>query len=81
MIKVKISAKNSIPFLTTGGGHGFSYFSNFNGLSIDLSQFNTVHLDTVKNRLTIGGSTKVSQLIDLLHDAGKELRKYFLPMI
>jgi FAD/FMN-containing dehydrogenase len=71
---VKISSQNSIPFLTTGGGHGFSDLSSFNGLSIDLSKFNTIHLDLDQNRVTVGGSTRVSQLIDVLYDAGKELR-------
>lgn len=73
---MKIAAANEIPFLTTGGGHGISDYHAFNGLSIDLSNFNSVHLEPSENRLTIGGSARVSQLVELLYDAGKELRTF-----
>ncbi|KAL2871245.1 FAD-binding oxidoreductase [Aspergillus lucknowensis] len=72
-ITVEIAADQGLPFFTTGGGHGISNYSTFTGLSIDLSNFRTVELDTKENLLTIGGSTKVSQLLDLLWENGKEL--------
>jgi hypothetical protein len=31
-------------------------------------------MDVDQNIVTVGGSTRISQLIDVLHDAGKELR-------
>ncbi|KAE8146566.1 hypothetical protein BDV25DRAFT_169796 [Aspergillus avenaceus] len=70
---VEIAVQNDIPFFTTGGGHGISDYSSFNGLSIDLRNFRTVDLDVEHNLLTIGGSTKIDQLLDLLWDNGKEL--------
>ncbi|KAL3461912.1 hypothetical protein BJX64DRAFT_299902 [Aspergillus heterothallicus] len=70
---IEIAAGHDLPFFTTGGGHGISNYSTFNGLSIDLSNFRTVELDARENLLTIGGSTKVSQLLDLLWENGKEL--------
>ena len=74
--QVKIAAANNIPFLTTGGGHGTNDFHAFNGLSIDLSNFRSTHLDPSENRLTIGGSTKIYQLDKLLNAAGKEFRMF-----
>ena len=71
---MRIAAANGIPFLTTGGGHGTDDFHRFHGLSIDLSNFRTVHLDLSENRLTIGGSAKIYQVDKLLSDAGKEFR-------
>ncbi|KAL9639047.1 MAG: hypothetical protein Q9164_001182 [Protoblastenia rupestris] len=73
---VKIAAANEIPFLTTGGGHGTDDFHAFNGLSVDLSNFRSVHLDSSENRLTIGGSAKIYQLDKLLNGAGKEFRTF-----
>lgn len=75
--QVKIAAANQIPFLTTGGGHGVSDYHAFEGLSIDLRNFNSVHLDPSENVLTIGGSAKIWQLNKLLYDAGKEFRMLF----
>ncbi|KAI4144670.1 MAG: hypothetical protein LQ341_002600 [Variospora aurantia] len=71
---VTIATANAIPFLTTGGGHGTDDFHKFHGLSIDLSNFRTVHLDPGGNRLTVGGSAKIYQVEKLLSDAGKEFR-------
>ena len=74
--QVKIAAANEIPFLTTGGGHGIADYHAFNGLSIDMSHFNSVHLNPLGNRLSVGGSVRISQLINLLYDAEKELRMF-----
>ncbi|KAK3995182.1 hypothetical protein QBC44DRAFT_320654 [Cladorrhinum sp. PSN332] len=70
---VKIAAKNDIPFFVTAGGHGISNYSAFDGLSIDLGKFNTVNFNDAQDRLTIGGSTKIHQLIQPLADNGREL--------
>ncbi|KAL2810520.1 hypothetical protein BJX63DRAFT_444698 [Aspergillus granulosus] len=70
---IEIATDHDLPFFVTGGGHGISNYSTFNGLSIDLSNFRTVGLDTKENLLTIGGSTKVYQILDLLWENGKEL--------
>lgn len=70
---VKIAAVNSIPFFTTGGGHGVSDYHSFYGLSIDLSTFNSVSFSENGSQITIGGSTKIRQLIQPLYEAKKEL--------
>ena len=77
-MQIRIADANNISFLTTGGGHGVSDYSAFEGITIDLGNFKTVELDAERNRLTIGGGTEYSRLHDLLHDAGKELRTLLL---
>ncbi|KAJ3485272.1 hypothetical protein NLG97_g6851 [Lecanicillium saksenae] len=70
---VKIAQENAIPFLATGGGHSFSDYSRFDGLSIDLGKLNSTKLDAETNTVSVGGSAKYHQLHDLLYDVGKEL--------
>ncbi|KAK5656793.1 hypothetical protein OQA88_4341 [Cercophora sp. LCS_1] len=70
---VRIAADHGIPFFVTGGGHGISNYQSFNGLSIDMSKFDTVERNAEGDRLTIGGSTKVYQLLKPLAELGREL--------
>lgn len=70
---VKIAAANNVPFFATGGGHGVSDYHSFDGLSIDLSAFNSVNIDVNASQMTIGGSVKIHQLIKPLYEARKEL--------
>ena len=73
IIQVKVAQSHGIPFLATGGGHSFSDYSDFEGISIDLGNFNSTDFDESKTHLTVGGGAIFSQLYDLLYDAGKEL--------
>lgn len=70
---VKIATDHSIPFFVTGGGHGISDYSSFEGLAIDLGMFKDVSLSKDESSVTIGGSVKIYQLGQILYDAGKEL--------
>lgn len=70
---VRIAVTNNIPFFVTGGGHGVSDYSSFDGLSIDLSQFDTVESNAEGNLITIGGAVKVYQLTKPLAELGREL--------
>jgi FAD/FMN-containing dehydrogenase len=70
---VRISVANNIPFFVTGGGHGISDYQSFNGLSIDLSHFNTIESSPRGDRITIGGAVKIHQLIKPLAELGREL--------
>lgn len=70
---VKIAAANHVPFFTTGGGHGVSDYRSFDGLSIDLSAFNSLVFSEDGSQITIGGSVKIHQLVKPLYEAGKEL--------
>ncbi|KAK4464464.1 hypothetical protein QBC42DRAFT_320032 [Cladorrhinum samala] len=70
---VKIAAANDIPFFVTGGGHGITNYSSFDGLSIELGKFNTIKINDAQDRITIGGAVKIHQLIQPLADIGREL--------
>lgn len=74
--QVKIAQSNNITFLATGGGQSFSDYSSFNGISIDLGNFNSIQFDDSQTYLTIGGAVKYDQLTDVLYNASKELRTY-----
>lgn len=80
LCKVKVAAAHHIPFLATGGGHGVSDYRPFEGISIDLGNFKSVHLDVDTNILTVSAATEYSQLHKLLYDAGKELRMHTHPI-
>jgi fumiquinazoline A oxidase len=73
---VQIASAHNIPFLATGGGHGFSlgYGSVQHAVNVDMGNFKSVNLDAEENTLTIGGAVTLSQVWDPLYLAGKELR-------
>ena len=77
ILQVKYAFKHNVPFLASGGGHGYStsFGALQNGLKIDLGLFNGVTIDTDQGTMTIGGSTKFSQVVGPLFKAGKEIRK------
>ncbi|CAG7970744.1 unnamed protein product [Penicillium salamii] len=70
---VRLAQIYNIRFLATGGGQSFSDYSHFEGISIDLGNFDSVTLDDTQTYLTIGGAAKYNQLTDLLYNASKEL--------
>ena len=76
-IQVKFAAKNRIPFLTTGGGHGFATtLGNLkNGIQLDLGQFKSIKIDKRAQTVTIGGAVRIGEVIGPLYDAGFELRE------
>lgn len=76
-VKVKIATTYSIPFLATGGGHGYgtTYGALDNGLELDLGYFKTVQVDAKANQLIIGGSVTTEDIILPLYKAGKEFRE------
>ena len=70
---VRIATANHIPFFVTGGGHGISDYSSFDGLSVELSRFNKVESNAEGDLVTIGGAVKVYQLVKPLAKLGREL--------
>lgn len=78
-IQVKFATALKIPFLATGGGHGFATtFARLqNGIEINLASFNTVTVDQSAQTMTIGGSVIFANLIEPLYNAGFELRQLF----
>ncbi|KAK3687416.1 hypothetical protein B0T22DRAFT_489312 [Podospora appendiculata] len=72
---VAYAAQRRIPFLATGGGHGFATtFGRLkNGLEIDMSGFNNISIDATANTMTVGGAVAMGDLFTPLYNAGKEM--------
>lgn len=75
--QVQYASANDIPFLGTGGGHGYTTTlgSLRNGISIDLGLFRDVSIDATGNTMTIGGSVRFGDIFGPLYAAGKEIRR------
>ncbi|KAL8736131.1 MAG: hypothetical protein Q9181_002521 [Wetmoreana brouardii] len=73
---VKFVAAIGIPFLATGGGHGFATTLGklHAGLEIDLSAFKQISIDKSASTMTIGGSVLIGEVIEPLYSAGKEMQ-------
>lgn len=78
-MQVKFATTFRVPFLATGGGHGFATtFARLqNGIEINLGSFNSVFVDKATSTVTIGGSAIFENIIDPLFNAGFELRQFF----
>ncbi|KAI4236998.1 MAG: hypothetical protein LQ349_002185 [Xanthoria aureola] len=72
---VKLCAELDIPFLPTGGGHGYStsFGKLKNGLSLDLGAFKQVKVDKAAKTATIGGAATFGDVFDPLYAAGFEI--------
>lgn len=73
---VRYAAENRVPFLATGGGHGYSTVLGRvrDVLNVDLSNFNSVSVDAKRNTMTVGCGTRFAQIYDPLYNAGKQIR-------
>ncbi|KAI1171388.1 hypothetical protein F4777DRAFT_593834 [Nemania sp. FL0916] len=72
---VKIPAKNKIPFIATNGGHGAKTgLGAFDGININLQNFNTVSVDAANNRMTLGPGAKLGDMASAVFAAGKEIQ-------
>jgi hypothetical protein len=71
---VTYASQNEVPFLTTGGGHGYSATLGrlHEGLSIDLSLFNGIDIDPQAGTMTTGGGVISSDVVHALYEAGME---------
>lgn len=75
--QVRYAAANDIPFLATGGGHGYttSYGALQSGLKVDLSFFDQTDVDADQNTVTVGGSVTFEQVTEQVYQAGREIRE------
>ena len=66
-----------MPFLATGGGHGYTWSLGQlqNAIQIDLGNFQTVEIDTAANTMTVGGAVRIGNVTHDLLAVGKEFRK------
>ncbi|RYP19810.1 hypothetical protein DL765_003156 [Monosporascus sp. GIB2] len=73
---VNLATANGIPFLATGGRHGYTTTLGAiqNGLAIDLSHFGTVLVDKAAGTLTIGAGVRFRDIYDPVFDAGFEIQ-------
>ncbi|KAF7932171.1 hypothetical protein EAE99_003411 [Botrytis elliptica] len=73
---IKFASNHNIPFMATGGGHGYSttLHSCKNGIDIDLGFFHDIKIHKEASTITIGGSVKFGELIQPLFDVGKEIQ-------
>ncbi|CAJ2507153.1 Uu.00g083390.m01.CDS01 [Anthostomella pinea] len=71
----EVVAINSIPFLATGGRHGYgtTLATLQNGLAVDLSRINEVSIKTAGSTLTVGGGAKHSDVLASVYEAGFQL--------
>jgi FAD/FMN-containing dehydrogenase len=72
---VKIAAQRNISYLATGGGHGLPITLGQldDGISIDLSNFKTVTVDTKSKTVAVGGGALFSDVITPVLNAGYEI--------
>lgn len=70
--QIKLAATFKIPFLATGGRHGYTTtLGRLDwGVEIDLGQFNQVKVDKSAATLTIGGGVVFADIFDPVYDAG-----------
>jgi len=66
-----------VSFLATGGGHGYTWSLGRlqNGIQLDLSNFQTIDVDTAANTMTIGGGVRTENVTQDLAAMGKEFRR------
>ena len=66
-----------MPFLATGGGHGYTWSLGRlkNGIHVDLSNFQTIEIDQAANTMTVGGAVQIGNVTHDLHAVGKEFSK------
>ncbi|KAF5846305.1 hypothetical protein GGP41_003702 [Bipolaris sorokiniana] len=72
---IQYATKKNVPFLATGGGHGYSTsLSGVKGaLNIDLSKFRNVAVNASANTMTVGAATIFADMLDPLYAAGKQM--------
>lgn len=75
-MQVKLARSIKLPFLATGGRHGYgtSFGKLDQGLAIDLSQLDSASVNAKAGTLTVGGGTIFRQVYDIVYNAGFEIR-------
>jgi FAD/FMN-containing dehydrogenase len=68
---VEFARRHSVPVAIRGGGHSFAGFGVADGaLQIDLGAFNTVTVDQARGVASIGGGTRIKELLTAILSSG-----------
>ncbi|PHH89658.1 hypothetical protein CDD83_5576 [Cordyceps sp. RAO-2017] len=72
---VRYASRNHVPFLATGGGHGYSSTLGRlrHGILLDLGHFDAVEVDAAANTMTVGGAARSVNVSSAVQAAGKEI--------
>ncbi|KAI0003936.1 hypothetical protein F4779DRAFT_634315 [Xylariaceae sp. FL0662B] len=73
---VKLAKKYNVPFLATGGRHGYSTTLGGmqHGIAIDLGKLNSVKIDKSAKTLTIGPGVRFRDIFDPVFKAGFQIQ-------
>ncbi|KAI3336885.1 Glucooligosaccharide oxidase [Xylariaceae sp. AK1471] len=73
---VELAASHNVPFLATGGRHGYSttFGKLQNGVAIDLSRLDSIEINASAATMTIGGGVTIGDIIDPLYQNGVEIQ-------
>jgi FAD/FMN-containing dehydrogenase len=79
---VRLAAEHEVPFLATGGRHGYSRTLTRlrNGLAIDLSNLDEVIVDAEAQTMTTGAGVIFGDIFEPLYNAGFLIRAYDHPL-
>ncbi|KAK4244339.1 hypothetical protein C7999DRAFT_17393 [Corynascus novoguineensis] len=80
---IRYASKNKVPFLATGGGHGYTWTLGEleNAIQLDLGHFQTIDINTDANTMTIGGAVRIGNVTEQLHAVGKEFPVGMCPTV
>lgn len=74
---MRFARKYNIPFLATGGGHGYTWSLSKiqNGIQLDLGNFKKIEVDTKENTMTVGGAVVLGDVTAALEAVNREFSK------
>ncbi|QYS96959.1 FAD-binding PCMH-type domain-containing protein [Trichoderma simmonsii] len=68
---INLAKSYNFPFLARAGGHGGANMSDFeSGVSLDLSKFNSIVIDSAAQTMTVGPGVHYRDIFDPLYNAG-----------
>ncbi|KAI1867719.1 uncharacterized protein JN550_006860 [Neoarthrinium moseri] len=80
---IKYASRQKVPFLATGGGHGYTWSLGQlqNAIQLDLGNFQTIEVDAAGNTMKVGGAVRIGNVTQELHALGKEFPVGMCPSV
>ena len=74
--QVQFAHDYHVPFLATGGGHGYTWSLKKiqNGIQLDLGNFKKIEINTEENTMTVGGAVRLGDVTEALQAVNREFR-------